>query len=354
MRRPLPNRRVLAALNLLTSVRGTEMLYKDYVLDPLAKDAQVACDRHEVHFRPIGDALTPKKRGEVDAIVVIGGDGTLSSVAHEVLARPAWRDVPIAVLPAGFRNGLAASLGVLEPRATVRALLKGEPRATPTFRVAADGELVAHMLGALHFGTFADALVTAHRLLALSQESAFIAEPPQRQLLGILRHALLHPRRMPCALEYEDAATGRTVAVEGPLRLVALSHAPWEHYGYTLAPGAALDGRLHVTYATAAATRGRMFHLLRHEACEQRILAEDGVATAVARRATVTFRWGPATPPSLLAALRGDALDTLDADGGRVEMATLDGELCPFSPRAGASSVRVTVEPGPSVQLLRP
>ncbi|HEU4399818.1 MAG TPA: diacylglycerol kinase family protein [Actinomycetota bacterium] len=78
-----------------------------------------------------GDAetLASELAGEVDVLLVFGGDGTVHEVANG-LPLPAGQDGPlVGLLPAGTGNDLARALGLPpDPVAAARALLDGRPR----------------------------------------------------------------------------------------------------------------------------------------------------------------------------------------------------------------------------------
>ena len=78
-----------------------------------------------------GDAetLAGELAGQVDVLLVFGGDGTVHEVVNG-LPPPAGQDGPlVGLLPAGTGNDLARGLGLPpEPVAAARALLDGRPR----------------------------------------------------------------------------------------------------------------------------------------------------------------------------------------------------------------------------------
>ncbi len=74
----------------------------------------------DLHFmqsgRPLSGPVTTMIENGAQAIVAVGGDGTVSAVASEMVG---W-DVPIGIIPAGTANGAAVALGL--PLAFDRAL----------------------------------------------------------------------------------------------------------------------------------------------------------------------------------------------------------------------------------------
>jgi diacylglycerol kinase family enzyme len=70
-------------------------------------------------------ALTSAKAGEIDAIVVGGGDGSIRTVAGVL----AGSDIPLGILPLGTRNHFARDLGIpLHLGEAAEVIAKGVPR----------------------------------------------------------------------------------------------------------------------------------------------------------------------------------------------------------------------------------
>lgn len=66
----------------------------------------------------------------VDAIVSVGGDGTLHEVIQGLMARDDSAALPpLCILPGGTGNSVALTMGLIEPDAAVDALLRGAPQA---------------------------------------------------------------------------------------------------------------------------------------------------------------------------------------------------------------------------------
>lgn len=87
-----------------------------------AAGAHVIIDRTKAPGHAAELALAAARRGEVDAIVAAGGDGTINEVARGVVGQ----GVPLGIIPLGTANVLAIELG-LRPRASQVAdmLLRG-------------------------------------------------------------------------------------------------------------------------------------------------------------------------------------------------------------------------------------
>ena len=171
--------RVLLIAN-RASRRGAEM--RAAALERLAREGvaveAVAPDGREALAKAIATA-----RGDVDAILVLGGDGTLNAAAPGLIAA----GLPLGVLPGGTANDFARTLGI-EPdidRAIdcilaggLRTIDLGEVNGHPFFNVASFGLSVA-LANALtqetkkRWGVFAYALAA---LRALTSARPFHAE----------------------------------------------------------------------------------------------------------------------------------------------------------------------------------
>lgn len=73
------------------------------------QDSQVeseVCDIAQIE--PLAPAIEEKRRLGFDCVVAVGGDGTVSSVAHELVSTP----IPLGIVPAGTGNLVARELGI--------------------------------------------------------------------------------------------------------------------------------------------------------------------------------------------------------------------------------------------------
>ncbi|KAI3428489.1 hypothetical protein D9Q98_007314 [Chlorella vulgaris] len=69
--------------------------------------------------------------GSVDAVVALGGDGTMHEALQGLLTRQDWeatRQLPLAQIPCGSGNALAASVGMWNVHTALHAIIKGQQR----------------------------------------------------------------------------------------------------------------------------------------------------------------------------------------------------------------------------------
>ncbi len=100
-------------------------------------------------------AFVAGRRGEIDCLILGGGDGTMNRAAPALIANR----IPFGILPLGTANDLARSLGIaFDPVAAARVIVEGHVRAIdlgtanghPFFNVASIGfsaELAAELTG---------------------------------------------------------------------------------------------------------------------------------------------------------------------------------------------------------------
>jgi YegS/Rv2252/BmrU family lipid kinase len=159
----------------------------------------------------------------VDLVVAAGGDGTINEVINGLALSP----LPLAILPLGTANLLAAEIGLVgSARAIAETIATRAPR--PVFLGSANGRRFALMVG-IGF----DARVVADLDLGL------------KRALGRIAYALAALRQL---LAYR--ARRYIVEIDGrPFAAAAVVIAKGHYYGgrFTIAPDARLDApRLYV------------------------------------------------------------------------------------------------------------
>lgn len=103
----------------------------------------------DLHFmqagQPLSDPVAAMIENGAQAIVAVGGDGTVSAVASEMIGK----NVPIGIIPAGTANGAAVALGLpLEFDQALDLLLDGSgKRALDVIRVGEQVFLISVSVG---------------------------------------------------------------------------------------------------------------------------------------------------------------------------------------------------------------
>lgn len=135
-------RSVLAIVNPATGRRPV-----DQFIEPLRREARLRdIDLRVVTTSAAGDAshLARGAADDVDTIIAVGGDGTVSDVVAGVLGRP----IAVAILPCGSTNMLAKELGIpTRPDDAARIALGDGTTIEVDVAVAGDRAIV-HMAGA--------------------------------------------------------------------------------------------------------------------------------------------------------------------------------------------------------------
>ncbi|RNF06718.1 putative diacylglycerol kinase [Trypanosoma rangeli] len=213
-----------------------------------------------------------------DAIVVCGGDGTLSSVVnvlatarHELLLK-----MPIIPVPCGLQNSIAASLGVLSAERSVSAFLLGRVEPIPVWEVRVNGALVRYMASYISIGVCAMCVRRLHDLDAVGESYVALLTVRNKYKVRAFYTALRN-EVVPCTAAL-TTTTKSHMEIALSVKLFVASQMPLQHARYSLMPCATFKhGTLGVTYATEAASRLCLWHLLSREAAEGVIINEDGV-----------------------------------------------------------------------------
>jgi YegS/Rv2252/BmrU family lipid kinase len=191
------------------------------------------------------EALAAELAGEVDVLLVFGGDGTVHEVANG-LPLPAGADGPlVALLPAGTGNDLARALGLPpDPVAAARALAGGRPR--PVDMLDCGPRRAANGVNAGFAAAATDVL--SRRVKRALGPAAYVA--------GALR-AGLRPPTWPARVEVD----GRVV--DGEALAVVVGNGGSFGGGRWLLPDADVgDGLLDVLVVPAAASRAKLARAL--------------------------------------------------------------------------------------------
>lgn len=178
---------------------------------------------------------------DLDLLVVVGGDGTLSEVADALVGADA---PPLFVVPAGRGNSVYRHLyGRADWRALVRRLSRDlEARPVDLGRYDAGPAGAGHFLLGFGGGLFRAAVEGAESFGSLPGPVAYV--------LGTGR-ALLGSDPVPVRLE-----TGGREVFDGPARLVAVGGGRYRGNAFELLPDSRpADGQLHALVVEATGVR---------------------------------------------------------------------------------------------------
>ncbi|MCH8194280.1 MAG: diacylglycerol kinase family lipid kinase [Planctomycetes bacterium] len=130
-------------------------------------DVTLSETTHPGHATSIVQELT---LGGLDAIAVIGGDGTLNEVVNGMLSREDKQKIPIGVIPGGSGNAFAHDLGLLNPKEAAQAILGQRPTAVDAIRVELTGSAEpVYALNILGWGLVTDIGQMAQKLRWLGE-----------------------------------------------------------------------------------------------------------------------------------------------------------------------------------------
>lgn len=201
-----------------------------------------ACGRHVQLGDPERDASLPDPLAEL--VLVAGGDGTVSKAAR-LLSRSG---VPMAILPSGTANNIAASLGVAQTDDPIRAL-SGDLRSIDLGLAQGPwGDRI--FLESLGIGALASAERTVHE--AAERRGGYGAEGKIEE--G--RRAIAAVLARPSAVEGLVRPPGGDVLPQGPLVFVEVCNVGRIGPALLLVPDAdASDGAFDVVLGDLAAAR---------------------------------------------------------------------------------------------------
>lgn len=209
--------------------------------------------------------------GPFDTVVVAGGDGSVGAVGREL----AGRALPIAILPAGTANNLAAVLGATADNLIQRLA----DRRIVSFDVGViEGSLGRRLfLEGVGWGPFAETVA----LLEMVQHEREVdgRDDELARDLNALRDSVLTSSACTCRIDLDrETLTGEFVMVE-------ITNAGVIGPNLLLSPGAVpFDGLLDL-FVVPASARGRLFDVIQRQAN-----APGADAFPVRRSRTVRFR----------------------------------------------------------------
>lgn len=231
-------RRVVAILN-PTSDRGRTAALAASLRDALASRLEVVlrettCSGQAAH-------LATEAGGEgCDAVIAIGGDGTVHETANGLMAIPADRRPAMGVIPAGSGNDVAYALGIgTDWQRTIQLIERGDARSVDLAQVRASGRGTCYAInnvGALLEGT----------INLLSHQYAW----PRGS--GLYVRAMLQTLMRPIPVAQLKLAIDG-VQSQRPAIMLSIANGPRSGGRFLLAPEAdPCDGRLNYVMAAPA------------------------------------------------------------------------------------------------------
>jgi diacylglycerol kinase (ATP) len=171
--------------------------------------------------------------GEIDRIVIVGGDGSIHTALPGVLKAK----LPLGVVPGGTANDLARTLGLpLDADAAIVAILRGRRRAVdvglvndiPFINAASLGltTSVTHNLDRplkKRFGVLAYAIATAKALSKVRPFEATVRTPEQRTRLWSVQVVIGNGRHFGSGMTVDESAT----IDDGLLHLYSIGTQRW-------------------------------------------------------------------------------------------------------------------------------
>lgn len=271
--------RCLSLINTRSGAREALSVYASALRQYLDKAGIVHTDVHVPAASSI--AALRDHLSTSDCVVVCGGDGTVSSVVNTmaITATPEQLRTPVLVVPCGMQNSIAHSLGINSAERSVSAFVTGRADAVPVWEVRVNDKLTRYIVSYMAVGSYAEIVRRFHRLDEVGDE--YVALPMMtNKFYTAAAYTTVRADTVPCRLRLRGADGAEEKVFEAPLRTLVLGQMPFQHNGFSLTPAASYKHRrLVATVATAAATRLRMWHLLRCEAVDGMLEEADGVST---------------------------------------------------------------------------
>lgn len=107
--------------------------------------------------------------GAYDAVVVIGGDGTLHEIVNGMLTRRDGCAVPIGLIPGGSGNAFARDFDIVDPVQAAKSIIDGATRAVDVARVGMRGQTL-YAVNVIGWGLVADISAGAERVRWLGRQ----------------------------------------------------------------------------------------------------------------------------------------------------------------------------------------
>jgi len=214
-------------------------------LEAAGWSVELVLTRYAGHGAELAAALPP---GELDALCVVGGDGSLREVLDGLLAGRRASTQGVCLVPSGTGNALAAELELAGPGDAIERLLASSQRLIDVLRVETGAGVSHHACDLLGLGLAADAARWAEHLRWLGRP---------RYAVGSALAALVEPSRN-MRVVFDDGAD----VFEGPVDLLIGSNTRHTGAGMLVAPEARLDDGLMDVLLVRGMSRARRCLLL--------------------------------------------------------------------------------------------
>ena len=207
-----------------------------------AAPAGVEIDIHETTSASIDPSIIPND-GSVEAVIAVGGDGTVSEVATALRDR----DIPLAIIPGGSTNIIARYLGIPSRPSRAVALVFGDHDIRSMDAGVCGDKRFLHMAGA---GFDSRIFLATNR--SLKRRMGWVA-----YIEGAIRSVSLPPARFTIDID------GNVIQLVSPLVLIA-NGAAIIHPRLAIYPHIDNDdGLLDVVIFSATNTRGIVRSIMR-------------------------------------------------------------------------------------------
>lgn len=258
---------------------------------------------HEVVVHPADDVTTTLDQVDQacargDVVVVVGGDGTVASVAGRV----ASNDGVLGLLPAGRGNDFARMLGVpSRGEDAVQVLLEGHRTQVDLIRCTLEGQQPQVVVGSVYSGVDARAVELVERMRWLP---TFLQYP----VAAVRALASYTPVRVEVVVDGVRHAFGAATVV--------VANSAYYGSGMQIAPDASVtDGLLDIV-VVAASSRRSLISAMPTIYSGRHVLRSD---VAVLRGAVVEVHGSPVVPMGADGEAVG-SLPALDAVPARIEV----------------------------------
>ena len=196
-----------------------------------------------------------------DALLVAGGDGTISRAA----AALAGRTLPLGILPLGVGNDLAKELGVFRlfslahPERLIALYAEGAVRPLALGEIALPDGRSVRFTNYLSFGFDADAVVTFSALRGRYRRIARTCGRVGNLGLYAWSGAVRLGSRLPMPCEVRDLAGGAQFHAGAKKALIFSNIRSYTGIGRVTKDGSPFDGVLECTIIDSIAAYGRIF-----------------------------------------------------------------------------------------------